>query len=108
MARTPEEETYWRQQVARQQAEEEQSRAAMTPAGQQGGVALGLVEQAPGMVALGAPMLAAGPFAPLVGAGLMAAQSRGDIYNRLVQQGITPPPEALNAAEIAMTPSIRA
>ena len=96
----PTTEARWNQTVQDQQRAAEEARAAMTPTVQPGWShpLVGLAEQAPGAVALAAPAMLAGPFAPAVVGAEMGAQTRGDIYNRLKAQGIEPTREQLAGA----------
>jgi hypothetical protein len=95
----PESEEMFHRMVEQQQAEAEESRAAATPTAQPGlgHPMLWAAEQLPGM----APYAAAattGPLAPAAMAAVGAAQTRGDVYNRLKAQGIEPTSDQLTVA----------
>ena len=88
------------QTVQEQQRAADEARAAMTPTVQPGfsHPLVWAAEQAPGALAVAGPAALAGPFAPVVLSGVMAAQTRGDIYNRLKAQGIEPTSDQLTGA----------
>lgn len=97
MSGDPATEAGWRRTVEQQQSEAEQSRAAATPTAQPGWghPMLWAAEQGPGLAAMALPAAAATAVAGPVGGaavlgGVMGAQTRGDVYNRLTGEGITP------------------
>ena len=96
----PATEAGWRRTAEQQQYEAEQSRAAATPTAEPGWrhPMLWAAEQGPGLAALAVPAaVATAATAPIGGIGgpavlgaVMGAQTRGDVYNRLTDEGITP------------------
>jgi hypothetical protein len=91
------EDPYWAGKVHEAATAEATDTQAMTPGGQKAQEepwyrhpVLSAAEQAPGLVAMGAPMVAAGPLAPVVGAGVFAGQGVGSLEARGREQGFEP------------------
>ena len=96
MSGDPATEAGWRKTVQQQQAAEEASRAEITPGVQPGWghPLMAAAEAAPGIAAIAAPAAAANLIVPGSGiavmSGLMGAQTQGDVYNRLTEEGVEP------------------
>ena len=99
LQRNPEDEAYWHDIAQSQTQAATTSESDLTPAAQQPGffshLLVSLAEGAPSMAALAVPAAigtaAAGPVGgALAGAAAFGGQTRGDVYNRLKDQGIEP------------------
>jgi hypothetical protein len=107
----------WRQAALEQQQAAQESREAVTPTVEAGWrhPIMWAAEQGPGFAALAIPAaVATAATAPIGGiggpallGGVMGAQARGDVYNRLTGEGITPTGSQLaTATEVGMAQGV--